>query len=79
MGTMYSWGRPSQPDQHDWDYSVGEYEKDDFLVGDDEIEYDWDAMTLGELRTICNDRELSCRDHDNIYLSRAALIRLLSA
>jgi hypothetical protein len=78
MGTMYSWGKPSQPDQHDWDYSVGAYKEDDFLVGDDEIEYDWDAMTLGELRTMCNDRGLSCRDHDNIYLTRAALIRLLS-
>jgi hypothetical protein len=35
MGTMYSWAKPSQPDQHDWDYSVGAYEEDDFLVGDD--------------------------------------------
>lgn len=77
MGTMHSWGRPSQPDRYDWDYSVGAYAEDDFLVGDDEIEYDWDAMTTGELRTMCNDRGLSCRDYDGKYLSRTVLIRLL--
>lgn len=38
---------------------------------------DWGQMSVAELRTMCNDRGLSCKSAYGDYLSKADLIRML--